>query len=62
MAAKVCTSKREANEFLANGAISVNGEVIRDAKFMIDKSVAIDGDIIVIRRGKKKYHFCNLVG
>ena len=62
MAAKVCTSKREANEFLGNGAISVNGEVIRDAKFMIDKSVAIDGDIIVIRRGKKKYHFCNLVG
>lgn len=56
----VCSSKREANEFLENKAISVNGEIVSDAKFEINKSIAIDNDIIILRRGKKKYYFCNL--
>ena len=56
----ICSSKREANEFISNGAISVNGEIIRDAQFEINSDVAIDKDIIVIRRGKKKYYFCTL--
>lgn len=58
---QICVSKREVNEFLQSNAISVNGETITDPKFEINKSVAIDGDIIIIRRGKKKYYFCNLV-
>ncbi len=57
---KICSSKREANEFIANGAISVNGEIIKDSQFEINSDIAIDGDIIVIRRGKKKYYFCTL--
>lgn len=54
----ICKSKREANEFIANGAISVNGDIIRDNTFQVDKTVAIDDSIIVIRKGKKKYYFC----
>ncbi|MBQ2713542.1 MAG: tyrosine--tRNA ligase [Clostridia bacterium] len=57
---KICSSKREANEFIANGAISVNGEIVRDSAFMIDKTVAIDNEIVIIRRGKKKYFFCSI--
>lgn len=57
---KICSSKREANEFISNGAISVNGEIVKDNAFMIDKTVAIDDEIVIIRRGKKKYFFCSL--
>ncbi|MBQ8749687.1 MAG: tyrosine--tRNA ligase [Clostridia bacterium] len=57
---QICKSKREANEFVNSGAISVNGETIKDAEFEINKSVAIDESIVIIRRGKKKYYFCNL--
>jgi tyrosyl-tRNA synthetase len=57
---KICSSKREANEFISNGAISVNGEIVKDSAFMIDKTVAIDNEIVIIRRGKKKYFFCSI--
>ena len=57
---KICSSKREANEFIANGAISVNGDIVKDSAFMIDKTVAIDNEIVIIRRGKKKYFFCSI--
>ncbi|MBR5226986.1 MAG: tyrosine--tRNA ligase, partial [Clostridia bacterium] len=57
---KICSSKREANEFIANGAISVNGEIVKDSTFMIDKTVAIDNEIVIIRHGKKKYFFCSI--
>ena len=57
---KICSSKREANEFISNGAISVNGYIVKDSTFMIDKTVAIDNEIVIIRRGKKKYFFCSI--
>lgn len=60
VATKICSSKREANEFINNGAISVNGEIVKDAQLLLNKEIAIDGDIIIIRRGKKKYFFCTL--
>ena len=42
---------------LPEGAsISVNGEKITDTDYEISKSIAIDSEIIVIRRGKKKYY------
>ena len=52
----VCSSKREAREFMGNGSITVNGDKITDLEFMITKDVCIDSKYIVIRRGKKKYH------
>lgn len=54
----ICSSKREANEFISNGAISINGEIVKDNAFLINKSTALDGEIVVIRRGKKKYYLC----
>lgn len=52
----VASSKREAREFINNGAISINGDVVKEENYLIDKSVAIDDKYIAIRRGKKKYY------
>lgn len=56
----ICKSKREANELINGGAISINGELIKNGTFAINRQIAIDGNIIVIRKGKKKYHFCSI--
>lgn len=47
------SSKREAREFIANGAISVNGEKITDVNQVIDESMFIEGTYIIVKRGKK---------
>ena len=52
----VCSSKREAREFLTNGSITFNGEKITDLNFLVTKEVCIESKYAVIRRGKKKYH------
>ncbi len=52
---KLAQSKREAREFISNGAVLVNGEKITDLNYLLTKDKAIDGKYIVIRRGKKLY-------
>ena len=52
---RVCASKREAREFINNGAISINGEVVKDPAFEVCPACAIEGEAVVIRRGKKKF-------
>ena len=52
----VCSSKREAREFINNGSISVNGEKITDLEKMITKSSCLFDKYVIIRRGKKKYY------
>ena len=52
----ICTSRREAREFLGSNAISLNGRIVTDENLIVDKNLAIDGEIIIIRRGKKKYY------
>ena len=51
----ICSSKREAREFLKQGSITVNDKKITDENTTITKSDALDGKLLVIRRGKKKY-------
>lgn len=53
--AKLVSSKREAREFVNNGAIIVNGDKVTDLDFKLNKEIAIEGKYIVIRRGKKNY-------
>ena len=53
---EICSSKREAREFITNGSITVNDEKITDVGFMVTKDVCIDGKFIIIRRGKKNYY------
>ena len=51
----ICSSKREAREFISNGSISVNGDKVTDLEFQITKSDSVEQKYVVIRRGKKKY-------
>ena len=57
---KIASSKREAREFITGNAISVNGEVINDPTKVITKDMAIEGEILIFRRGKKKYFIGNI--
>ena len=52
----ICTSKREAREFITNGSITINGEKITDLEHVVTKDSCIENKYIVVRRGKKKYH------
>ncbi len=53
---KIVSSKREAREFVGNNAISINGDKINSENFMINKSIAINNEYIVVRKGKKNYY------
>lgn len=57
---KIASSKREAREFIKSNAISVNGEIVSDEAKMITKETAIEGKLIIFRRGKKKYFICEV--
>ena len=48
-------SKRRAHEDVTNGAITVNGERIRDVEYVLDPKSAFDGKYVVLRKGKRKY-------
>lgn len=51
----LASSKREAREFLGNGAVSVNGEKV-DAERALTTGDLLHGSTILLRRGKKKWH------
>ena len=52
---EIASSKREAREFVNAGSITINEEKITDENYIITKNLAIDNEILVVRRGKKKY-------
>ena len=52
---KIASSKREAREFLKANAISINGKIETDENFVVGKEIALGGELVIIRRGKKKY-------
>ena len=49
-------SKREAREFITNGAISINGDKIEDIDAIVNDDMFIDNTYIVVKRGKKNYY------
>lgn len=53
--ASLAKSKREAREFIQNGAVSLNGDKCQTLEHILSTSDAIEGKFIVIRRGKKLY-------
>lgn len=52
----VCSSKREAREFIGSGAITINGDKMSDENMIITRNIAIEDKVLIIRRGKKKYY------
>ncbi len=51
----VAKSKREARQHVSSGAISINGKRISDDYRLTQKEL-LEGDIALIRRGKKTWH------
>lgn len=51
----ICSSKREAREFVSGGSISINGDKITDIEKILSKEDSIEEKYIILRRGKKKY-------
>ena len=52
----ICTSRREAREMLNSKAISINNEKVMDENKIISKEMAIEGKVLLIRKGKKKQY------
>ena len=52
----IASSRREAREFITAGSISINGDKVDDETLPITKDLAIDGEVLIVRRGKKKYY------
>ncbi|MGY3765627.1 tyrosine--tRNA ligase [Vagococcus vulneris] len=53
--AEIEPSKRQAREDVTNGAISINGEQIKDLEFVVSPDNSFDGKFIIVRKGKKNY-------
>ena len=53
---KAAQSKREARDFINNGAVLVNGVQQKSLEFVVDKANAIGNKYTIIRRGKKNYY------
>ena len=51
----ICSSKREAREFVSNNSISINGDKVNDLEFTVKKENAMVDNFTIIRKGKKKY-------
>lgn len=52
----ICSSKREAREFLNAGAIKLNNNSVSDESKIIDEEYLIDKSILIIKKGKKNYY------
>ena len=57
---KVCSSKREAREFITSGSISINGNKCQQIDKVLTLQDTLDGKTIVIRKGKKNYSIFNI--
>ncbi|MCK1230124.1 tyrosine--tRNA ligase [Streptococcus uberis] len=55
VSSSISPSKRQAREDVQNGAIYLNGERIQDLDYTLTEDDKIDGQLTVVRRGKKKY-------
>ena len=51
----LASSKREAKEFLSNGAISINGSKVEAGRILLSGDL-LHGRTILVRRGKKLWH------
>lgn len=53
---KASSSKREAREFIKNGAVSINGEKQTDNMKILTRTDALYNKYLIVRRGKKNYY------
>lgn len=56
VATDLAKSNKMAREFVGNGAVSVNGEVVNSVDFELSGAISLHGRYFVLRRGKKLFH------
>nr|WP_283271981.1 tyrosine--tRNA ligase [Spiroplasma sp. SV19] len=54
--AEIVMSKREGREFLEQGAITVNGDIVGDETWTVTKDKFLFNKYLIVRRGKRKYY------
>ena len=52
----IASSRREAREFISAGSITINGDKYTSEEEIIGRDKALNNELLVIRRGKKKYY------
>lgn len=52
----ICSSRREAREFIVAGAIKINNQAVTDENDYVDSDKLIDNEILIIKKGKKNYY------
>ena len=57
---KIASSKREAREWIKSGSIQINGERVKEETLMIDPSLVLVDDMILVKRGKRNYYVVSL--
>ncbi|HEX6367626.1 MAG TPA: S4 domain-containing protein, partial [Longimicrobium sp.] len=57
----VASSRGEARRLIAGGGISINGERVSSAEQRLRGEEAIDGQVLLLRKGKKQNHVVRLV-
>lgn len=55
-------SNKMAREFIANNAVSVNGDKVSDLGSVLTPSLGLQGEYHVIKRGKKLFHLLHWAG
>lgn len=55
--AEVSGSKRQAREDIQNGAIALNGNKTKDLNYSVRRKDCLYGKYLILKRGKKDYHF-----
>lgn len=58
--AEIESSKRQAREDVTNGAISINGQQIKDVEFVITSDNSFEEKFVIVRKGKKNYTLVHL--
>ncbi len=58
---ELAKSNKMAREFLGNGAVSINGDVVDSTEFSLNAANALSGSFFVLRRGKKLFHLVKLI-
>ena len=53
--AKISSSKRQAREDVANGAISLNGDRVTDTAYIVDAEDRLEDEFTIVRRGRRNY-------
>ncbi len=53
--AKISSSKRQGREDVTNGAISINGERIKDTAYLITAENRLEDQFTIVRRGRRNY-------